>query len=356
MWTISRRPLHLSFAASILIAALSMPAAQADILDDILGTTTAARDRATEARNNAASARDRATEARNYALTARDNAAAARDTALLLRNNMQAGIDALSDSIEEAIMEAVADLEREMAAEIAGRDAFVNGGAGEPFRETLIALLANAQAMLNALNDASGMPDAQIDFERETTLIEALPLRALYPLYRALVAEAPGVLDRFVELLGSAAADIEVIKGLLLFSPEPVDGDLLDEELSACAYAIEHRAALKTASGNLTNFATIAKSVAALLKAAGTTEVHKTGAVWGWVGVSLKSNRIKKVGEFVDGIGKAVGGLNDSISARLRHCTAISVAADARDRDHKILENQELILRYLKVADTHNRP
>src|SRR5688572_3033474 len=99
--------------------------ARADILEDILGIATAARDRATEARNNAANARDRATEARNNAATARDNAAAARDTAMTardtaieMRDNMRAGLDALSSNVQAAIDEAIEDLQQDLADEL----------------------------------------------------------------------------------------------------------------------------------------------------------------------------------------------------------------------------------------------
>lgn len=355
------RPIQLAAAFATVLIGVS--AAPADILSDILGVSTAARDRATEARNNAANARDRATEARNYALTARDNAAAARDTAttardtvIEMRENMRAGLDALSGTIEAAINEAIDDLEREVADEMAGRDAFVNGGGGETFRQQLVALLQNTEALLNVLNAASGMPQVQVSLSRETTLIQAIPLRTLYPAYRTMAADSPGLLDQFNTLLARAVADVQIIADLLMDSPDPIEGDLLDQELNACGFVLDHLTDIRRATSDLTKFAMAARGLGTLLKAAGTTEIHKSGAVWGWVGVSIKNNRVKKLGVFLDGIGGVVSGLTSYVSTKTRYCAAVGIEGEAREQRQQILANQAEILRYLKHNGTGNRP
>lgn len=359
------RKTKLPLAGTILVMAVLTitPSAPADILNDILDIATAARDRATEARNNAANARDRATEARNNAATARDNAAAARDTAVTardtaieMRDNMRAGVEALSSNVQAAIDEAIEDLQQDVADELDGRDAFVQGGSGEAFRQQLIALLENSEALLNALNTAAGMPEARADFGREAALINAVPVRLLYPLYRALVAEAPGVLASFNELLHRAAADVQIVAALLLNSTGPIEGDLLDNELHACAYALDNLVELRRAASDLTKFAIGARVVGALLKAAGTTELHKSAAVWGWVGLSIKNSRVKKLGELIDGAGGVVNSLSGYVSAKTSYCAAIGIEGEARDRDREILANQRTILRYLRLQTTGTQP
>lgn len=342
------------FMALALLGAV--PPAKADILDDILGITTAARDRATEARNNAASARDRATEARNNAAAARDTAITARDTAIEMRDTMRSGIDALAAGVRTMIDEAADDLEQDISDEMAGRDAFVNGGGAETFRQQLLELISNSETFLNALNSAAGGQSARADFAREAAMIDALPARTLYPLHRALVAEAPGVLEWFNELLARASDDILVIEGLLTESSEVVDGDLLDQELSDCSYVLDHLAEIRQATGDLTKFALAARGFGTLLKAAGTTEIHKTGAVWGWVGVSLKNNRVKKLGVMVDGMGTVVSGLTSYVSTKTRYCAAIGVEGEAREREREILLNQRKILDLLQSPSIGRRP
>ncbi|MBK8913175.1 MAG: hypothetical protein IPM64_01005 [Phycisphaerales bacterium] len=344
------------WAGFALTAALLTPVfAQADILDDIFSIATAARDRATEARNNAAHARDRATEARNNAAAARDTAITARDTAIEMRDAMRAGLDGLSVTIQDAIEEAVEDLEREIADERAGRDAFVNGTAGETFREQLVGLLLNSESLLNGLNSISGMQAAQINLQQEAGLISALPVRSLYPVYRTTSAQSPAMLPQFNALLSGAADDLEVIRGLLLNSPSAVEGDLVDKELNECAYVLEHIDELRRASGNLSKFSLAAKTLGAILVAAGTTEIHKNGAVWGWVGVSIKNNRVKKIGLLIEGIGDGVSGLVSDVNTRIRTCAAVGIAAEARERELTIIENQKLILKHLKAQQPDYR-
>lgn len=344
------------WAGFALTAALfSASHAQADILDDIFSITTAARDRATEARNNAANARDRATEARNNAAAARDTAITARDTAIEMRDAMRAGLEGLSGTIQDAIEEALEDLEREIADELAGREAFLSGGAGETFRQQLVALLQNSERLLNGLNSVSGMQAAQINLQQEASLIGALPVRSLYPVYRTTAAQSPALLTQFNQLLSGAADDIDVIRGLLTDSPERIEGDLVDRELNECAYVLENLDELRRAAGNLSKFSVAAKTLGAILTAAGTTEIHKSGAVWGWVGVSIKNNRVKKIGLLIGGIGTSVGGLVSDVNTRIRTCVAVGIAGEAREREIEIIENQKLILKFLKAQQPDYR-
>lgn len=343
-------------SALVTAGVLLAPVAQADILDDIMSVTTAARDRATQARDNAASARDRATEARGYALTARDNAAnardfaltardnaaAARDTALQMRDNMLAGFELLTANMEAAIQEAVEDLAAELNDEVAGRDAFIQGGLAGPFRDGLIALLGNMAGLMNALGELGGLPGATFDFSRSITILELLPDRALYPLYRALSVETHivGLGERgtsFDALVAGARADLEIIAGMLTYSPETVPGNVLDQELSDCAYVTENLAAIRQAASNLSKFSLAARGVGTMLKMLGETQVQKKVSVWGWAGVVVKNSWVKKIGIALDGMGSAVGSLSSSVSDRTQYCAAIAIENESRQRELEII-------------------
>lgn len=344
-----RTTLRRSMTGLLLLTALTTTMqVRADILDDILGITTAARDRATEARNNAASARDRATEARNNAAAARDTAITARDTAIEMRDTMREGLELLTDGMQSAIGEAIEDIEREIADEIEGRDAYLQSGAAEPFREDLISLLQNSQVFLTTLNGIAGLPNAQVDFAGQISVIEALPTRALYPLYRGMAVETrmvgPG---GFNELLARATTDLQVIAAVLLDSPDPIEGELLDQELHLCSHVINNLTEIRRATGDLTKFSLGARTLGTLLKAKGTTIVQKKVSLWGWAGTVVTNSWVKKIGTVLDGMGNAVSGLTSYVSTKTRYCAAIGIEEEARERDEEILRTQRLLLRLL---------
>ncbi|MCC6361130.1 MAG: hypothetical protein IT450_20505 [Phycisphaerales bacterium] len=340
---------RLATGACLLALFSSGPAARADILDDILSLATAARDRATEARNNAASARDRAIEARN-------NAATARDTAIQIRDTIQEGVLTLSGDVRDAIDEAIDDLQQGLAEEIEGRDAFVNGGEAEPFRQNVVGLIRDMQTLLNTLFDLSDLPTTRVDFSLQVTILEALPARSLYPMYRTFAVETrmfeP---DGMPAAIQRAIADLEAIR-IALDEPEmPEEGEYLDRELAVCTPILDELERIRQAMADLGKFSLATGLIGSILDAAGTTELHKTGAVGGWAGVSLKNNRLKKFGAIFQGLSKAIDGITSKVNVKIRHCMLIGIASEARDRDLQILANQELIMKHLKILPT-NRP
>lgn len=332
------RILPIAFALG-LATLFTLPQSRAGLLEDILAMATAARDRAIEARNNAANARDRATEARN-------NAAAARDTAVEIRETMRAGLSALSNEVQDAIEEAIVDLQREIQEEMDGRDAYVQSGAAEPFRQDLITMLHRVEALINALYDLVRLEETEVDFSRFVTAIEALPAPALYPLYRALVVElnlfqAGGLLDQ----LDQAVSDVQLVAMLFVEPAGAGDGEFLDGELLSCTAVIENYAALKKAATGLTLLGGSLKLTGTVLKAAGQTSIKKSGAVWGWVGVTIENNRTMKVGIALSGAADFLSAVSGAIGTQLRHCAGVAIQDEARARDLLILENQAEILK-----------
>ncbi len=352
-----------SIVAVVAVAGLGTPPAHADILDDILGIATAARDRATQARDNAANARDRATEARNYAQTARDNAAnardnaasardsaiTARDTAIDMRNNMQAGLSALSANILNAIDEAMEDLEADIQNELEGRDAFVNGGQAEPFRQNLIHLFQSTATLLNTEYDLAGMSGAHVDFSNLISVIQALPARGLYPMFRATSVETNlfggGGLTAQMD---STVANLQIVAPILQRLNCDEEAPILDQEVCECSLVLDHLSAIKHASSGLRLASSALTLVGRYLEAHGETHIHKQGALWGWAGVSIEENTKKKVGIFFEGAGESVHIVGEFVETRINHCTSVAIALEARERELKILANQEDILNHLK--------
>lgn len=319
-------------ALVILLTALVVPPGQADILDDILALATAARDRATEARDRATQARDRATQAR-------DNAAAARDTAIEMRDNMRVGFDALTVEMQTAIDEAIAALQRGIQQELAGRDDFLASGAAEPFRQNLILLLQRSETVINKLFDIAGAENMAVDFSRAISVIESLPETALYPLYRVLAVELNlfeegGLLDR----LDQAVVQLELIcEALNSENRTREHTGWLDGELAVCSFWLEHHADIKFTVRELNKLAGLLKLVGVILNTAGQTNIEGEGAVWGWVGVHLKSDPKKSFGTTLEGVADFMFKVTGYASSRLDYCAGVAIQDEARQRDIEIM-------------------
>jgi hypothetical protein len=170
--------------------------ANADILDDILELAQTVRDRAIQARDRAAAARDRAT--------------AARDNAEEVLDRIQEAEERLTDEMRDFADEAIEDLQRMLQESMEGRAEFVaDGGCSlavcEPFRQDLVTLFERMEAIVNALYDIAGLTGTRADFQRFIDVIQDLPGRGLFPLYRVLGGSnnvfATGLLDRLSEAL-----------------------------------------------------------------------------------------------------------------------------------------------------------
>jgi len=323
--TSSRAP-----AIALGLALIFIAHAKADILDDILGATTAARDRATQARDRATEARDRAT--------------AARDSANEIRDHVREGVAALTDEVQTLISEAVEDLQQIAADELEGRDAFLtDGGCSmavcEPFRENLVSLLRNIEALVNTVLSILEMEDLQFDFEREITVINLLPGRALFPLFRVLAVESNllGSDTRgsgFLGQLSDAVAKLMVLKEALEDKicgedPKGEPKTLLESEVRKCRCVMDNAANVEVAAKRVKLTGLALKLVGKGLSAKGeTTAGGINPGIHGYINLTIKDNKKKAWGERLDGLSDILSKIAEAADDKLRDCLNFSTQAE----------------------------
>lgn len=318
-----------------LAALLLVPTAQADILDDIFGAVNTCISRST-------AARDRAIEAR-------DNAADARDNAVEIADTIRTAVQTLTGQMRQIINDSVSDIQGQIAEELDGRDDFVNGPQGEQFRQDLVTLLERLEALFNALAqvaDPGGPPP--VSFEHEIQVVQALPLRALYPLYRVATA-SEFVSQRMLDRLDQATTAIEYLTPLIRDDSdgEGDGGGLLDYELSSNTYQLvaAHPTAVKVAAGSIRTVGYLVKGGAVYMKARGQVGLTdlKIG-IHGYVGTQIKADWRMTIGHFLDGTADVILAIANTATNKMRQCILIGGLAELRENQNAILANQEAII------------
>jgi hypothetical protein len=320
-----------------LIAALLGPTgARADIIDDILSVSTAARDRATEARNRAIEARDRATEA--------------RDAARELRDNARLGLAALTTQIRTMISEAVEDMQQMVERELEGRDAFIaDGGCSQavcvPFRQDLITFLQDIQAITNLILSILDAEELQINFDRQIDIINLIPGRALYPLYRVLAAEGNLLGPELLRRMSATKDDLAVLKEALHGpagqasaaaeeAPTP-----LESEVAGCTFVMNNYNRISTAKKAVSLHSVMFKVMGKRLSATGeTTAEGANPGIHGYINVTIKDNKVKSVGEILDGVSESLSKIADFADDKLRDCVTFSALLTAQQKHQDILD------------------
>jgi hypothetical protein len=307
------------------------PVARGDILDDILKIVKQGRD-------NAAAARDGATEARNNAASARDRAIEARDNARETRDHLREGLARMTDQMRTAFDEAVEDIERLLAEHFEGRDDFVrDGGCSldvcEPFRRDLAATLQNLEDIMNLLYDIAGVEGMNADFQKLINLIEQVPGRVLFPLYKVLVEQNNvfdgGLLDVLPQAVEALRTLKEAMDQLRSETPEG-DGDRLDLELGTCEFWDSRLPLLRTANTINTAAAALCRIIGESLEALGTTSFHGEFGV-SVVDGAIHSNLVKKIGIGFNGASQVMFVVGSFVTGKTRHCTQIVVQGLIRE-------------------------
>ncbi len=320
------RPLmiRIPIAVCTLVLSFATPSGQvhADILDTIL-------DAATQAANKAEAARDRAKEARD----------AAEET----RDNVRAGIDRITGDIQTRINEAIEDFERVLGQQLEGRSDFIaDGGCSlaecEPFRQDLISLFQNLETLLNASFEIAGMDGISVDFQRLINVIQGLPGRALYPLYRHAARDTNifdgGLLDRLAE----AAAGMQELQDALQQTEAQAvrDSELgltrLDMELVRCQYIEDSYDLIRQKVRHIGLVASGLKLLGKLYIAGGETEISAEGGVHGYLGATIKTDHLGSMGQVHDGAADALFMVANYITNMVRHCTNVRMHGDVRAR------------------------
>ena len=221
--------------------------------------------------NRATQARDRAIEARNAARDTRADIAEARQD--------------MVGQVREAIDEAKDDLVADIAERREGRELWL-GNDCDPasdcyqFRNNIIMLVSDLGTLSNSLFIATEL-DVSTDSTRLINVLNSVPGRALYPLYRAFSEELNIFESNFITRLQTIASTLEFLKEAV---PSTCEVLLEDREFSADAI----QETKVTAIG--------LELVGGIFKSIATKSVSKNGAIWGWVGGIFKNNRLMNIG------------------------------------------------------------
>lgn len=332
-------------AASLMVPAVALvSSARAQSLSDIYDAVQTCINRATQARDNAAAARDRAIEARN-------NAASARDRAQEIKDTIQQGVQTLSQQVRDIVTEAIEDAERLVAEELAGRDEFINGPECAAFRQDLVTLLQRLENLLNALQAIAnplGTPD--VSFQDEIQLIQSLPCRALFPLYR--VATAANFLSQeLLDRLDEATAAINLLSDILGDYVE-VAGGALDYELGQAAnqFILDHPTLVNGAVLTVRGLSMSTKALGKRLQSKGHTGLAAVKVqIHGYMGVSLANDARMKYGTILVGLSDILGQVANSASTQFKHVMLIGALDELRDNHEAILaQHQQLIAQVLE--------
>lgn len=313
---------------------------RAAILDDILGVATTARDRATQAR-------DRATEARNRATLAFDRAAEARDNTQELVDNARMGLAALNDQVRDMITHAIEDMQQLVERELEGLSEFTaDGGCSaavcEPFRQDLIEWLQHTQAIVNSLFSIFHADELHLNFDREIAILNVIPGRLLFPLYRVLSADNSLVGTALLDRLSETESNLALIKDALAGSAPSAanrQGQTpLESEVASCAFLMDHYDAVGEAKMEVSDLATILKLSAKWLKSKGeTTAEGANPGIHGYINVTIKDNALKEFGEKIEGVSEGLAKAAEKIDDKARDCVLFTAHLDT-------LKNQQDIL------------
>lgn len=311
---------------------------RADILDDIWSVVQQARDRATQAR-------DRATQA--------------RDGVNAVRARIDTAVATFTSTIQTFVNESVEDLRREIDAELEGRAEFI-GNASEcaQFRSRMVLMLADLESISNSILRTSQCTQGlQVDYSREITLIEGLPCRLLYPLYRLLENELHLFDSDLLDCLRQTAADLELAAEFFaddLQNPVGTDDTVLDAralleaQLTKTTWVLERVTRLQKAASSLAGLSIALKIIGKGFVAAGETHFTGEAQIHGYVGGSIQNNRKKKIGEALGGVSDALKGVGDFLTNKTRFAITLStqhlILTTMEANQKRILDNQDRIL------------
>lgn len=334
----------LAFCVFCHIVLLGGAHARAQTLSDIWDVVQQARDRATQAR-------DRATQA--------------RDSVNAVRARIDTAVATFTSTIQNFVNESVEDLRRDINAELEGRAEFVgNAAACAQFRSRMVLMLTDIESISNSILRTSQCTQGlQVNFAREITLIQELPCRLLYPLYRLLEDELHLFDSNLLACLKQTAADLELaaeffvedLQNLVSTDDTVLDARaLLLSQLDNNAWTLERVTRLQKAASSLSGLSIALKIVGKGFSAAGETQFTGEAQIHGYVGGSIKNNRKKKIGEALGGISDALKGVSDFLTNKTRFAIMLStqhlILTTMEANQKKILDNQDRILAALGVG------
>jgi hypothetical protein len=281
-----------------------------------------------------------------------DKVTTARDRAIEIANRVRSGVNELTSEIRDRIDEGVADLKRDFDDEIDGRDAFLGAGGdclgASPcarFRSDIVDLLGNIEMLANTMFGLTPT-GADLEYQRTIDQIQAVPGRALYPLYRTLAEENHLFTSDFVGSLGDLADDLRVLQQGLEAPAAPSPGAEAAMP-GSCRQILDNAEAFDRSAFGVTAVAGAVKLVGKLMIAAGETSVDSQAGLHGYVHVALKNNRLKKVGTALDGMADMALAYSSYATNKLRYCTVL----EGREETRELLSGGDGVIEILKGTD-----
>jgi hypothetical protein len=253
----------------------------------------------------------------------------------------------LSTNVQAIIDDAVADLQElsksiveEINADKAERTAFVDGPQGQLFRLRIINLLNEFDVLFNNLTQVAPGTIPEVDFNPLIKLVERIPLRVLWPVYKItrsfdfisddILMELRQVNDAlavaiplFTEAVEPESTELRASRwrASFLWRPRLSSSDLTAAEVRADKDDVRKKRnkvkVLKRAGIVLTYVGKLEANIAKYKP-----EIKKKAAVWGWVGVIIGDKYGEAIGGSIEMAGDIVGKIADFADKKLNETDA----------------------------------
>ncbi len=286
----------------------------------------------------------------NRATAARDNAADARDRAQEVRDEMHADLQMLTTQMRSFIHDWVNEATRIIDEQTEGRDAWINGSGCGNFRTDIIAMLQNMQTIFNQLNLIADPIATPISFDDEIQLVNRLDCKVLYSLY--LVMNATNAFGaHMVNLLQEGAAGLQTIGGIVAGTYENRPGSIIDYAVGQPVnqFILINPTVVDNATHTVKALGIVLKIVGKRLKAKGKSGVDTLQVeIWGWVGLTLKTDQVAKWGEILVGLSELLDKAAETADMKLDNAILLGSLKEIRDNQTRILANERWILKLLR--------
>lgn len=208
------------------------------------------------------------------------------------------------------------------------------------FREDLKDFILQMETLSNTLiaNNDSGV-DLNIDFALLDKILEQLPSRALFPLYRVMVVET-SILNDMQYVTLETTAHLDTLVGALdsrylsFSSNQAFPQDVYDAQY--CQPLIENFSAVNDSKKALAFYSAGYKVIGKFMIAMGDTMIKYPDLSGGFaefanIHVSVKDNDMKKYGSVFDGISDALSDKSKTINQKISLCTSLRAQLNILD-------------------------
>ncbi|MGE0481459.1 MAG: hypothetical protein AB7Q17_13405, partial [Phycisphaerae bacterium] len=228
-------------------------------------------------------------------------------------------------------------------------DEFINGPDCAAFRQDLVTLFQRLEALLNALASVAdpGAPD-RVSLQQEILVIQNLPCRALFPIYRLLEATDfldADILDQLPEITDAIVLLSAIVREDDDPPPPGAPWDALDWELNrpVTQAILNAPTAVRISINVVRRFELAAKCIGITCKVAGQKGVFNLleVQVHGYIGTAIKNDAPAKAGIFFMGLSDLLTTVANSATNRMRHSMLIGSLAELRDHQFAIRDAQQ---------------